>query len=91
MNLPPLLVSVGLGVAGLGFGCAYFAALRHSVDRYASGGGPLVIGILALARIAAAVVFFGFAATLGALPALSALVGFLAARMHALRTARGAA
>lgn len=80
-------VAAALAVAGLAFGVAYFAALRHSVGRYADGGGRFLVAVLALGRIAAAAAFFGFAAQLGALPALSALLGFLLARLLALRTA----
>jgi hypothetical protein len=87
MSLSSFPVSAALVPAGLAFGAAYFAALRHSVKLYSDGSGRLLISVLALGRIAAAAAFFGFAARLGALPALSALLGFLLARMLALRAA----
>jgi hypothetical protein len=84
-------LAAALALAGLAFGLAYFAALRHGVELYSGGSGRLLIGLLALGRFAAAVAFFGFAATLGALPVLCALLGFLVARMLALRLARSVA
>jgi len=41
-----------------------------------------------LGRIAGAIAFFGLTARLGALPLLSSFLGFLSARMLALRVAR---
>jgi N-ATPase, AtpR subunit len=86
MSLAVFLISAALVLAGLAFGMTYFAVLRHSVDQYSGGGGG-GLAALAVGRIAAAAAFFGLAATLGALPLLCALLGFLFARMLALRAA----
>lgn len=82
-----LPVSAAFALAGLAFGAAYFAVLRYSVERYTEGGSRLLIAVLALGRIAAAAAFFGVAAQFGPLPALSALLGLLLARLLALRAA----
>lgn len=88
--MSPSLVptAAAFALAGIVFGLAYFAVLRRSLERYSLGGGRGLIAALALGRLASAAAFFGFAATLGAWPTLSAMLGFLAARMLALRTAR---
>ena len=82
-NLP---VTVLLGVAGLGFGWAYFAVLRWTIDAYLAGRSPLVPLTLTLTRIGAAILFLGVAAQRGALPLIAAFLGFLVARGLALRT-----
>jgi len=74
--------------AGPAFGWAYFAALRRTADLYASDQARVLPAVLALGRLAAAMVFFGFAARVGALPLLAAFLGFLGARALALRAAR---
>jgi hypothetical protein len=82
--------ALGLGgaVAGLVFGLVHFAALRRTVELYSAGRVRLAAAALTLGRITAAIVFFGLAARLGALPLLSAFLGFLLARMLALRAPR---
>jgi len=77
----------GGAAAGLVFGLVHFAVLRRTVDLYGAGRG-LAPAALTLIRIAGAIVFFGLAARLGALPLLSAFLGFLLARVLALRAAR---
>jgi hypothetical protein len=74
--------------AGFGIGLVYFAVLRRSIEAFAADGRRLMPAMLALARIAAIVTFLGLAARAGALPLLLALLGFLMARMLALRAAR---
>ena len=74
--------------AGLAFGWAYFAALRRAADLYASDQARVLPAVLRLGRLAAAMVFFGFAARIGAPPLLAAFLGFLVARALALRAAR---
>jgi hypothetical protein len=74
--------------AGFGFGCGYFAALRRSVELYRAGGSRLIPIALTLGRIAGAILFFGLAVRFGGLPLLAALLGFLLARMLALRAVR---
>jgi hypothetical protein len=87
-SVPVLAFGAAWSTAGFGFGLAYFAAMRRSVEIYVAGGARLIPAILTLGRIAAAFAFLGLAATAGALPLLAAFIGFLAARMLALRTAR---
>jgi hypothetical protein len=89
----PLLATIELamamGLAGIVFGLAYFAALQRTVVLFVSGRrwlGPLA---LTLARMVAAVIFLGLAAKLGALSLLASFMGFLLARAVALRAARG--
>jgi hypothetical protein len=77
-----------LAIAGLAFGCAYFAALRRTVDVYVAGRHRFVPAILTLARVAGATVFLVVAVQFGALPLLAAFLGFLVARALALRAAR---
>lgn len=74
-------------VAGTAFGLVYFAVLRLTVDLYGKGYGGLVSAALTLARFAAAILLFGLAARVGALPLLLTFFGFLLARALALRTA----
>ncbi len=86
-------ISAGLALsaafaAGIGLGIAYFRALRHTVRLYASGGGLLVPALLSLLRMAAALLVLAFLARQGAMPLLSAALGFVAARALALRAAK---
>lgn len=78
-------------LAGLAFGFAYFAVLRRTVDLYSAGHGLLMPAILTLLRPAAAILFLGVAARLGALPLLISFMGFLLARAMSLRVVRRAA
>lgn len=73
---------------GLLLGAAYFTALRWTVDLFAAGPGRLMPAMLTLGRLAAAALFLVVAARSGALPLLSAFLGFLVARTVALRWAR---
>lgn len=93
VSIPPahLLPAALLAIAGLAFGSAYFAALRRTVDSFAAGQRRLLPLALSLARIAAATVFLAAAAQFGALPLLTAFLGFLGARALAVRAARRAA
>lgn len=77
-------------LAGLAFGLVYFRALRRTVALFAGGRGWLGPVALTLARIAGAVVLLTFMARLGAMPLLAGFLGFLLARMIALRAARRA-
>ena len=85
---PMFAIAVTTAFSGFAFGVFYFAALERSVTLFASDRrwlGPLA---LTLARMAAAVLFLGLAAKLGALSLLAALLGFLLARAVSLRAAR---
>jgi hypothetical protein len=75
-------------LVGLLFGIVHFAALRRNVELYTGDGSGFAAAALTLGRVAGAVVLFGLAAKLGALPLLSAFLGFLLARWLALRAAR---
>ena len=77
-----------MAVAGLVFGLGYFASLRRTVDLYGSGHARLGPAALTLGRIAGAMIFLILAARLGALPLLTAFLGFLLARGLALRALR---
>lgn len=88
---PTVRIPACLAAAGLAFGWAYFAVLRRAVSLYCAGDGALRAGALTIGRLAAAVAFFAAAAHLGALPLLAALLGFVVARMLAMREARSEA
>jgi hypothetical protein len=75
-------------LVGLPFGIVYFAALHRTVELYTHARSGFVAAALILGRLAGAVVLFGLAAKLGALPLLSSFLGFLLARWLALRAAR---
>ena len=75
-------------LGGLLFGLGYFIALRRTVEVFVGGRGRLLPAALTLGRLAAAILFLGLAARFGALPLLTALLGFLLARALVLRAAR---
>ena len=86
--LATLALASGMALAGIAFGLAYFTALRSSVDLYCAGGSRLGLTALMVGRIGAAALLLGLPVALGALPLLAAFVGFLIARVMALRMAR---
>lgn len=88
MNANALMVVPFAALAGLGFGLAYFAAIRRTVASFVAGGGWWGLGASTLVRLAVAGIAFALAAQFGAAVLLAAAVGFLAARGIALRTAR---
>jgi hypothetical protein len=90
MTTPSSLVALAAAwtAGGLAFGLVYFAALRRTVDIYGVGQGRLVPAALTVGRFVAAIVFLGFSVRFGALPLLAAFLGFLMARLAALRTSR---
>lgn len=73
---------------GVALGWAYFAALRHGVKLYVTGGTLLKGLYWMLARLAGAAVFFTFVVRFGVWPLLGAFIGFLAARQIAVRGVR---
>lgn len=78
-DVPYLASVIGLG-AGAGLGIVYFSLVHRTVRLQLAGGGSAkVIGLTAV-RLGLAVAVFWAVATLGALPLLLALAGFLAAR-----------
>ena len=81
------LVSAAV-LVGLVFGLVYFAAVLRTVQLYIKGRSRFAMIALTLGRIAVAIAFFSLAARLGALPLLSSFLGFLLARVLALRVAR---
>jgi hypothetical protein len=88
MTASAFAIAAAFAVAGLAFGSAYFAALRRTTELLAGSGAWLWPAVWTLGRLLAAIVFLAFAAKLGALPLLTALAGFLAARALALRAVR---
>jgi hypothetical protein len=82
------LLAFAAALVGLLFGIINFAALWRNVELYTGDGSGFAAAALTLGRVAGAVVLFGLAAKLGALPLLSAFLGFLLARWLALRAAR---
>jgi hypothetical protein len=87
---PDLALIVTMAVAGIVFGLVYFATLRRAVTLFTAGRGWIGPLTLTLARIAAAVIFLGLAAKLGAAALIAAFLGFLLARTVMLRVARRA-
>jgi N-ATPase, AtpR subunit len=93
---PELVIATAFAPAGLVFGRLYFAALRRTVERLStatasrdgSGSIRFLPAALTFARIAGATLFLGTAAQFGALPLLTAFLGFLVARSLSLRAAR---
>ena len=83
-------LAVLLAAGGLIFGWGYFAALRRGVVAYVAHNRGWRAVAWTLARLAAAVLFFGLAVRAGAWPVLAAFLGFLAARQIAVRAARRA-
>ena len=83
-----LALSAGWAVSGLFFGLGYFIVLQRTAGLLVGGRGRLLPVALTLGRIAAAILFLGLAARFGALPLLTAFVGFLLARALALRAAK---
>lgn len=74
--------------AGLLLGAGYFASLRRGVRLSIVSHAWLQYVLRAMARIAAAALFFMFAVRWGVPALLAAFVGFLAARRLAVRSAR---
>ena len=97
----PALAALSVA-AGFVFGYGYFLALRRSIDYQSARGAGLHSLLWALARIAAATLFFAVlarwsAAAIGetarqwtAAALLAAFAGFIVARQLALRSARRA-
>jgi F1F0 ATPase subunit 2 len=83
-----LVLTAAAALAGLALGLVYFRALRRTVDLLAGGRGWFGPAGLTLARIAAAIIVLTFMARLGAMALLAGFLGFLLARMIALRSAR---
>ena len=77
-----------MAVLGLGFGLAYFAALRRSVAQLAGAGSWLLPAALGAGRLGAAVLLFVLVARHGAAALLATLAGFLIARSIAVGRAR---
>ncbi len=78
------------GLAGFVFGLVYFAAVERTATLLAAGKGLLGPISLTLGRVAAATLFLAIAAQFGDASLLSAFLGFLLARIVALRKARRA-
>lgn len=77
-----------LAAAGFVLGRGYFGSLRRSVRLSVTQGASSTTILSALARIAAAALFFTLAVRWGVPALLAAFAGFLAARQLAVRSAR---
>lgn len=77
-----------LAAAGFVLGKGYFGSLRRSVRLLVAQSAWSTSILLALARIAAAAVFFTFAVRWGVPAFLAAFAGFLVARQLAVRAVR---
>ncbi|MDP1671429.1 MAG: N-ATPase subunit AtpR [Alphaproteobacteria bacterium] len=82
------VTALAMAFAGLVFGLAYFRAVRWTVNLLAEDHGWMAPVGLTLARVTGAVMLLTFMARAGAMPLLAGFVGFLLARMIALRPAR---
>ncbi|MBL8658719.1 MAG: hypothetical protein JNM75_03070 [Rhodospirillales bacterium] len=94
MDAPPdaLSLDVILSYAALGLivGFGYYASQRLGAPAQAeaNGGTPQwLTTAVHLLRLAAAIAFFAWIASLGVVPILSAFAGFLCGRVIAFRTA----
>jgi hypothetical protein len=87
MSVGAILVAILFGGLGYAAGLGFFGALRLNLDLYLSRAPGRAVAFHLL-RLAAAVGFFASAAAAGAAPALTALLGFLAARETSVRRAR---
>lgn len=76
--------------AGLMIGAIYFLMLARSLRLFSGSGGTGTVLRLSLGRYALAGAGFWLIAQAGALPLLSALLGFLVARSLAFRMEAGA-
>lgn len=84
MSVGPILVALFFGGLGYAAGLVFFRALRLNLDLYLSSATGRAAAFH-LIRLAAAAGFFASAAVAGAAPALTALLGFLAARGVSVR------
>jgi N-ATPase, AtpR subunit len=85
-----IVMSTGGIAAGLVLGRLYFRGVQRTAELYGVGR-RVAPSALMLGRLAGAIAFFSLVARFGALPLLSALLGFLLARKLALRAARSSA
>ena len=85
MSATELLEIAGYGAAGLAAGTLYFLLLHRSVGLFVRQGMALQAVPYFLARAAAALAVFWFAAQAGAWPLLAAAAGFVAARTAVFR------
>ena len=83
--LPTVALGLSMVLAGCVFGIFYFTALRRTILVLAERRGWVVPITLTLGRVVAAIVFLMFAAKLGAVSLMGAFLGFLLARVVALR------
>lgn len=85
MSTSGIVQALPYGVAGLAAGILYFSLLRINVRWYLEGSSrPRAIALHA-ARIGGIAALFWMLATIGALPLLLGLAGFLVARMIGVR------
>ncbi len=90
MSFPMSTAASVVPMVTLGFalGAVYFAAMRRTALLIATRSGALQAIALTVGRGAVAIAVLGYSAWFGAVPILSAFVGFLLARSTAMRGAR---
>lgn len=82
---PSLEVTLSYAALGLIVGFGYYMSMRLNAGLSATARRRMMPKLLHGMRIAAAVAFFAWLASLGMLPILSAFAGFLAGRVIAFR------
>jgi hypothetical protein len=82
---PSLEAVLSYAALGLIVGFGYYMSMRLNSGLPEGAGPPWLPKLLHGLRLAAAIAFFAWLASLGALPVLSAFAGFLAGRVIAFR------
>lgn len=85
MTLDTLETFFSYAALGLIVGFGYYLALAMNANLLAKGVGPAGVRALDVLRILAAVAFFAWLASIGAMPILSAFAGFLVGRLIAMQ------
>ena len=85
MTAMPLITAMACGGLGVVAGLVHFRLMRHAIRKHVEAHDARGALPLHLARLALAIILFGLAAHLGALPLLATFVGFLVARRLVVR------
>jgi len=80
-------VVMSYAALGLIVGFGYYASMRLGAPGQTEGAPPWLNTAVHLLRLAAAIAFFAWVASLGIVPILSAFAGFLCGRVIAFRAA----
>jgi predicted anti-sigma-YlaC factor YlaD len=84
---PTLEVLASYAALGLMVGFGYYASMAWNAALARANAPEWWATALGVLRLAAAIAFFAWLASIGAVPVLSAFVGFLVGRMVAFRLA----